>query len=149
MNKEQIKQIAQSCPKYDIQWDAVYVFPCMHQFYLGCDGECKYIKEYVLEYRGFWSPVNNKPEGDPWIKIWVSDWNKEHFGFYYYVNCRYAETSLKRVLDLIDRLNKRDGDIYVELIDHAPSIETHYMNLIDEASWYLLGQYKKWLIICA
>jgi len=72
-----------------------------------------------LEYNGFFNRVNNPP--DNFIEVFISDWNKEHWAFYVFIDVEEFEDSLDEINDLIstDRLNHRDGDFYVELINHS------------------------------
>ncbi len=73
-------------------------------------------KPYALKYKGFWNTVNAEPPGD-WIKIWASDWNKDHWGFYAYIAIDNYTQDLEAINDLITLLNWRDGDVYIELIN--------------------------------
>lgn len=73
-------------------------------------------KPYALKYRGFWNHVNSEPQGD-WIEIWVSDWNKDFWGFYAHIAVDNYDQDIEAINDLITILNWRDGDVYIELID--------------------------------
>jgi len=85
------------------------------------------------EYKGFFESAN-KPETDEWIEVFVSDWNKEHFGFYAYIDKDTYEKDIKNIWDLIHSFNY-GGDIYVELIDHSPSMKEFYEWLYDKGYW--------------
>lgn len=87
----------------------------------------------MLEYKGFWNAVNRKPKS--YIEIWVSDWNKDHWGFYAYINAESYEQDTKDIQDLIRKLNWRDGDVYVELINYSKDLKDFYKVLYDN-DWY-------------
>jgi hypothetical protein len=84
----------------------------------------------VLKYKGFYETVNPKPEGE-WILIFASDWFKEHWTFYAYVSLENYEKDLEEINELIHRLNWRDGDVYVELINHSPGLKDFYHHLYE------------------
>jgi len=92
-----------------------------------------------LEYRGFWKQVNQKPsEG---IQLWASDWNKDYFGFYSWIDKDSYERDTESINALIARLNSPPGDVYIELIDHTPSLE-HFFNFL-----YDLNEYTCWEVL--
>ena len=72
-----------------------------------------------MEYKGFWKTINEEP--DDHIMVFCSDWNKEHWAFYAYIDLENWEDDINELNDLISvgRLNFRDGDYYIELIDHS------------------------------
>ncbi len=70
-----------------------------------------------LKYKGFFNHVNVKP-GD-FIEIFCSDWNKEFWAFYAFIDVDDYEDDVEAVNALISELNFRDGDVYVELINHS------------------------------
>lgn len=86
-----------------------------------------------MKYNGFWNHANDKPES--YICVWISDWNKDYWGFYVYINKNNYEADTKELLKLIDKLNYRDGDVYVELIDHSPDLKELY-EYMWERDWY-------------
>ena len=87
-----------------------------------------------MEYKGFFKAVNPKPTGE-YIEIFVSDWNKEHFAFYSYIDKDNYEDDITEINKLIKKLNFRDGDIYIELIDCSTGLDGFYKYL------YELGYY--------
>lgn len=87
----------------------------------------------TMKYHGFWNHANTKPES--WICVWVSDWNKDYWGTYVYIDSTKYEEDTKELLKLINKLNWRDGDVYVELIDHSPDLKELY-NYMYERDWY-------------
>ena len=78
-----------------------------------------------MEYKGFYKAVNEKPRGE-WIEIFASDWNKDWFAFYAYISLDNYEQDIKEINELISRLNWMDGDVYVELVNHSPSLKEFY-----------------------
>jgi len=88
-----------------------------------------------LKYTGFRCAVNKQPKGD-WIEIWVSDWNIAEWGFYAYISLDRCEEDLKAINALIRELNWRDGDIYVELINHSEGLRDFYHRLYSDGSLY-------------
>lgn len=90
-----------------------------------------------MKYRGFWESVNSKPEGD-WVQIWASDWNKDYWGFYAYISSENYERNIKEIQNLIRELNYRDGDVYIELINHSEGLEAFYNQLMNNSfdTWY-------------
>lgn len=77
-----------------------------------------------LKYNGFFKNVNSSKDLDQWIEIFVSDWNKEYWAFYVYIDLDDLETSLEEINNFISEMNWRDGDYYTELIDHDGSEDT-------------------------
>ena len=87
--------------------------------------------EDALQYQGFGRTVNRKPaEG---IQLWASDWHKEHFGFYAWIDEQHFERDIPRIETLILKLNWRDGDVYTELINHTPGLRHFYDFLYDRS----------------
>ena len=87
-----------------------------------------------LEYKGFFKHVNDKPTGE-YIEVFVSDWNKEYWAFYYYISLDNYEQDIEDINNLITKLNYRDGDIYHELIDHSPDLEGFYKYIYDSEKY--------------
>ena len=87
-----------------------------------------------LKYKGFFKHVNDEPTGE-YIEIFVSDWNKEHWGFYAYISKDDYETDIDNIQELITKLNYRDGDVYTELINHSDELEHFYKYLYDLGSY--------------
>jgi len=86
-----------------------------------------------MKYKGFFKTVNDKPiEG---INIWVSDWNKDFWGFYAWIDKDNYEEDIQAIQKLIKQLNYRDGDVYIELIDYEGELDSFYHYLYD------LGKY--------
>jgi hypothetical protein len=93
-----------------------------------------------MKYQGFFKHVNDEPTGD-YINIFVSDWNKEHFAFYVYIDKDNYEEDIDNINELITKLNYRDQDIYIELIDRTEDLKHFY-------SWvYDKGTYAHWDIL--
>lgn len=69
--------------------------------------------------------LNSKP-GNDYIEMFASDWLKEHWSFYAYIDATRHEHDLELINSEIARLNYRDGDVYVELIDRSPGLEHFY-----------------------
>jgi hypothetical protein len=84
----------------------------------------------TLEYKGFFKHVNDKPVGE-YIEVFVSDWNKEYWAFYYYISKDNYESDIEEISNLIAKLNFRDGDIYHELINYSPELEGFYKYIYD------------------
>jgi len=78
----------------------------------------------------FYKAANEKPDG-AYIEIFCSDWNKEHWTFYYYIDQDNYEEDISKCNELIDQYNWRDGDVYVELIDHSEDLTGFYKYLYD------------------
>jgi hypothetical protein len=88
-----------------------------------------------LIYRGYFNKVNPKPQGN-YILIFASDWNKDYWAFYSYIGQQNWREDIRQINDLIKRLNWRDGDVYVELIDfHDETMRDFYMYLYDIDDW--------------
>ena len=77
---------------------------------------------FKMKYNGFFKHINDKPSGE-YIEIFVSDWNKEHWAFYVYIEQDNYESDLDEINQLMTKLNYRDGDIYIELINHSDELE--------------------------
>lgn len=88
-------------------------------------GNHKRAKNAVLTYKGFWNSVNEKPRGE-WIEIFASDWFKDYWGFYAYISLENYEKDIEGINNLIHRLNWRDGDVYVELINRSEGLKDFY-----------------------
>ncbi|GAH71951.1 unnamed protein product, partial [marine sediment metagenome] len=86
------------------------------------------------EYGGFYNTVNSEPQ-DSWIKVFCSDWNKDHWAFYAYIGVDSYQEDLKGINRLIERLNWRDGDVYVELINHEDDAKNIYDKFCDRGGW--------------
>lgn len=82
-------------------------------------------KQNGIEYNGFWKPANSKPNGE-YILVWVSDWLKQDWGFYCYIALDTYRQDLKGIHALIEELNFRGVDVYVEMVDHSPGLEKFY-----------------------
>jgi hypothetical protein len=108
-----------------------------------------------LRYKGFYETVNRKPKGE-WIRIFVSDWFKQYWAFYAYISLENYERDIEAINDLIHRLNWRDDDVYVELIDRSAGLKDFYHhlyewgyfthhNVLDPQNWrnYFAKQNKK------
>ena len=83
-----------------------------------------------MEYQGYFKTINDKPTGE-YINIFVSDWHKEHWAFYVYIDKDNYEEDIEQINKLMSKLNYRDGDIYIELIDHSPELEHFYKYLYE------------------
>ncbi len=84
------------------------------------------------EYKGFYEWVNSKPQGGH-IEVFCSDWNKDHWAFYAYIGVDSYREDLKGINSLIEHLNWRDGDVYIELIDHSDGTRnSHLKQLYDK-----------------
>ena len=83
-----------------------------------------------MKYKGFFKAVNPKPEGE-YIELFVSDWNKEHWAFYVYISRDNYGTDIQDINDLITKLNYRDEDVYIELIDYNGDIDGLYHYVYD------------------
>jgi len=84
----------------------------------------------TLQYKEPFKAVNEQPTGK-YIEIFVSDWNKDHWMFYAYINKDCYEDDINEVQELITKLNFRDGDVYIELINHSEDLEGFYKYLYD------------------
>jgi hypothetical protein len=87
-----------------------------------------------MEYKGFYKHINSKPTGE-YIEVFVSDWNKDFWSFYAYIERDNYEENIEEINSLITKLNYRDGDVYIELINHSDELEGFYKYLYD------LGKY--------
>ena len=90
------------------------------------------------EYRGYFNKVNSKPQ-DSWIEVFCSDWNKDHWAFYAFIGVASYREDLKGINSLIERLNWRDGDVYVELINHSEDLSDFYHKLYGLSDWDALN----------
>jgi len=79
----------------------------------------------MLTYKGFYKSVNEKPRGE-WIEIFASDWFKDYWAFYAYISLDNHKKDIEAINNLIHRLNWRDGDVYVELINHSEGLKDFY-----------------------
>lgn len=84
--------------------------------------------------------LNPRPEND-FIEMFASDWLKEHWSFYGYIDSTQYEEDLALINNEITRLNYRDGDVYVELIDRSPPLQHFYDYL------YSRGRYSQWDVL--
>jgi len=87
-----------------------------------------------MKYKGFFKHTNDKPT-DEYIEIFVSDWNKEHWGFYTYISKDNYEQDLEDIGELMTKLNYRDGDVYIELINHSDDLENFYKYIYDSGNY--------------
>jgi hypothetical protein len=88
-----------------------------------------------LKYKGYFNEVNSKPEGN-YILIFASDWNKDYWAFYAYISQQDWWKDIRQINNLVKRMNWRDGDVYVELINfHDETMRKFYMTLYDESDW--------------
>ncbi len=95
------------------------------------------------KYRGFFKSAN-EPETDKWIEVFASDWGKEFFAFYAYIDVQTYKKDLEAINKLISELNYVDGDVYVELIDHSgqKDVAKFYDWLYSE------GYFSDWAALC-
>lgn len=101
-----------------------------------------------MEYKGFFFAVNEKPENEGWIEVFASDWNKDYWGFYAYIRVKHYKRDIEEINKLIHKLNWRDGDTYVELIDYSEGLREFYYKLYEHchggfADWAALDA-KNW-----
>ncbi|MBD3158470.1 MAG: hypothetical protein GF309_06725 [Candidatus Lokiarchaeota archaeon] len=82
-------------------------------------------KQNDIEYNGFWKPANTKPDGE-YVLVWVSDWLKQDWGFYCYISLDAYKQDLDGIHGLIEELNFRGVDVYVEMVDHSPGLKEFY-----------------------
>lgn len=82
-----------------------------------------------LTYKGFSKAVNKQP--NEYIEIFVSDWNKDYWAFYVYISQDNYEEDIQNINNLITKLNYRDGDIYIELIDRTEGLEHFYKHIYE------------------
>lgn len=78
-----------------------------------------------MKYNGMFKATHKKPDGD-YIELFVSDWNKDYWGFYTYIEKDNYEEDIDNINNLITKLNWRDGDYYIELIDYKGDLEYFY-----------------------
>lgn len=86
-----------------------------------------------MNYKGFAKHANTRPK--EYILIWASDWNGDYWGFYAFINAENYKQDTKEILNLIEKLNWRDGDVQVQLIDHSKNLEEFY-NYLYEHNYY-------------
>jgi len=92
----------------------------------------------IPEYHGFYEEAN-EPETNKWIEVFVSDWNKDYFGFYAYIDLATYERDIDNIWKFISSFNY-GGDIYIELIDHSLDKEMR-----EFYEWlYKKGYYTDW-----
>ncbi|MBD3157584.1 MAG: hypothetical protein GF309_02235 [Candidatus Lokiarchaeota archaeon] len=82
-------------------------------------------KQNSIQYNGFWKPANRKPNGE-YVLLWVSDWLKQDWGFYCYISLDTYKQDLDGIHGLIEELNYRGVDVYVEMVDHSPGLKGFY-----------------------
>ena len=87
-----------------------------------------------MEYKTAMETVNKKPIGDS-ICIFCSDYNKDYWMFYAYIEVDNYESDIEEINELIKKLNWRDGDTYVELIDFEGDCEDFYHYIYDSGSY--------------
>ena len=87
-----------------------------------------------MKYKDFFKCVNDKPTGS-YIEIFVSDWNKEYFAFYVYIDKDNYNEDIDNINELINKLNWRDGDIYIELIDRTDDLKHFYSWIYDNNTY--------------
>lgn len=87
-----------------------------------------------LIYNGFFDHVNTKPKGE-YVQVFITDWNTDYWAFYAYISKDTYEEDIDAIWKLIDTLNFRDGDVYIELINHSEGLENFYKYL------YQVGKY--------
>ena len=87
------------------------------------------------EYKGFYNEAN-QPETKHWIEVFVSDWNKDYFGLYAYIDVATYEKDIKNIWKLINSFGY-GGDIYIELINHSDDkkVKEFYHWLYDRGYW--------------
>ncbi len=78
--------------------------------------------------------MNKKPESD-YVLVFVSDWLKDHFGFYAYISLTNYEEDIQAIHELKKRLNKWGTDIYVEMIDHSSGLKDFYTEQYNRDTW--------------
>jgi hypothetical protein len=98
-----------------------------------------------MKYNGYGNSVNEKPEGE-WIEIFASDWFKDYWVFYAFISLGSYEKDIAEVNDLIHEMNWRDGDIYVELINHSDGLKDFYHWLYDQGYFthHVVLDIEKW-----
>jgi len=112
-----------------------------------------------LTYTEMFKAVNEKPTHSEWVEIFVSDWNKEYWGFYAYISKDNYETDIDDINAVISKLNWRDGDTYIELIDHSANLEGfyHYIyktgsmahwDILDTDYWDILEEKEDFFFKC-
>jgi len=79
-----------------------------------------------MEYKGFFKSVNEEPKNDEWIEVFASDWFKDYWAFYAYISLKNYQKDIEAINELIHKLNWRDGDVYVELINHSDGLHDLY-----------------------
>lgn len=84
----------------------------------------------MLKYKGSCKAVNDKPDSD-YIEIFCSDWNKDYWTFYAYISKDNFEDDIEDIQKLINKLNWRDGDVYIELINHEGELDGLYKWIYD------------------
>lgn len=94
------------------------------------------MQELKLKYRGWWNAINPQPKEEEWIELFASDWLKDHWAFYAYIRLSHYEEDITAINALIRHLNWRDGDVYVELINHSDGLAELYHVLYREGSKY-------------
>jgi len=87
-----------------------------------------------VEYKGLFKHINQEPTGD-YIEIFVSDWNKDHWGFYVYIEQDNYEQDIEDIRELMTKLNYRDGDVYIELINHSDGLEYFYKHIYETSQY--------------
>ena len=93
----------------------------------------------TLEYEKFGNTVNTGIDDN--ITIFVSDWNKDHWAFYAHINLDQYEDDINDIHGLIKKLNWRDGDVYIEMVDYDGEMEYFYSCVYD------MGYFDNWDIM--
>lgn len=87
-----------------------------------------------LKYTKSFGTVNQKPEGE-WIQVFVSDWNKDYWAYYAFISLDSYADDIKKIGQMTKALNWRDGDTYVELIEHTPGLKAFYSKVYHEGTF--------------
>lgn len=77
-----------------------------------------------LEYKGIGEHVN--PNSVTAITIAVQDWNGEYWMFYADIDMHTYSEDCEEISELIEKLNWRDGDVRIELIDYNSELTGLY-----------------------
>jgi hypothetical protein len=79
----------------------------------------------MLEYKEFMKTVNEEPNSEH-VTIFVSDWNKEEWAFYAHIALSQYQDDIEEIQDLIKRMNWKDQDVYVEMVDCSQDMTGFY-----------------------
>jgi hypothetical protein len=69
-----------------------------------------------IKYNGFFNQAN-EPETDEHITIFVSDWLKDYWAAYVSIDADSYEDDIDKIHEFILKMNWRDGDVYIELVN--------------------------------